>query len=63
MKVSLKKESTELDGNTSKGFPREVPFVVRCDFAVVMYGYDSWTVKKAERQRIDVLNCGVGEDS
>ena len=23
----------------------------------------SWTVKKAERQRIDVLNCGVGEDS
>ena len=32
-------------------------------FPVVMYGCDSWTVKKAERQRIDVLNCGVGEDS
>ena len=32
-------------------------------FPVVMYGCECWTVKKAERQRIDVLNCGVGEDS
>ena len=30
---------------------------------VVMYGCESWTVKKAESQRIDALNCGVGEDS
>ena len=30
---------------------------------VVMYGCESWTVKKAEHQRIDALNCGVGEDS
>ena len=22
-----------------------------------MYGCDSWTIKKAERQRIDALNC------
>ena len=28
-------------------------------FPVVMYGCESWTVKKAERRRIDVLNCGV----
>ena len=28
---------------------------------VIMYGCESWTVKKAERRRIDVLNCGVGE--
>ena len=28
-------------------------------FSVVMYGYESWTIKKAERQRIDVfeLKC------
>ena len=26
---------------------------------VVMYGCESWTVKKAEHQRIDLLNCGV----
>ena len=32
-------------------------------FPVVMYGYESWTVKKAEHRRIDVLNCGVREDS
>ena len=32
-------------------------------FPVVMSGYKSWTVKKAEHRRIDVLNCGVGEDS
>ena len=31
-------------------------------FTVVMYGYESWTIKKAECQRIDALNCGVGED-
>ena len=31
-------------------------------FPVDMYGCESWTVKKAERQRIDAfkLNCGVG---
>ena len=32
-------------------------------FPVVMYGCEGWTVKKAERQRIDALNCGAGEDS
>ena len=32
-------------------------------FPVVMYGCESWTVKKAERQRLMRLNCGVGEDS
>ena len=28
-------------------------------FPVVMYGCESWTVKKAECQRIDALNYGV----
>ena len=32
-------------------------------FPVVMYGCGSWTIKKAERQRMMLLNCGVGEDS
>ena len=32
-------------------------------FPVVMYGCESWTVKKAEHQRMMLLNCGVGEDS
>ena len=32
-------------------------------FPVVMYGCESWTIKKAERQKIGALNFGVGEDS
>ena len=32
-------------------------------FSVVMYGCESWTIKKAECQRIDAFNCGIGEDS
>ena len=28
-----------------------------------MYGYESWTVKKAEHLELMLLNCGVGEDS
>ena len=32
-------------------------------FLVVMYGCESWTIKKAEHQRVMFLNCGVGEDS
>ena len=43
--------------------PTNVHLVKAIVFPVVMYGCESWTVKKAERQRIEVLNCGVGEDS
>ena len=32
-------------------------------FLVVMYGCESWTVKKAECEEFMLLNCGVGEDS
>ena len=32
-------------------------------FLVVMYGCESWTIKKAEYQNIMLLNCGVGGDS
>ena len=30
---------------------------------VVMYGCQSWTIKKAESRRMMLLNCDVGEDS
>ena len=43
--------------------PTEVHLIKAMVFPVVMYGCESWTVKKAEHQRIDALNCGVGEDS
>ena len=32
-------------------------------FPVVMYGCESWTIKKPEHRRIDALNCDVREDS
>ena len=32
-------------------------------FPVVMYGCESWTIKKAERQELILSNYGVGEDS
>ena len=32
-------------------------------FTVVMYGCESWTIKKAEHQRTDALKCGAGENS
>ena len=32
-------------------------------FPVVMYGCESWIIKKATCCRIDALNCGAGEDS
>ena len=43
--------------------PTKVRLVKAMVFPVVMYGCESWTIKKAEHRRIDVLNCGVGEDS
>ena len=35
--------------------PTEVSLVKATVFAVVMYGYGSWTIKKAECQRIDAF--------
>ena len=43
--------------------PTKVHIAKAMVFPVVMCGCESWTIKKAECQRIDVLNCGVGEDS
>ena len=43
--------------------PTKFRLVKAIVFPVVMYGYESWNVKKAERRRIDAFDCGVGEDS
>ena len=43
--------------------PTKVHLVKTMVFPVIMYGCESLTIKKAEHQRIDGLNCGVGEDS
>ena len=43
--------------------PTKVCLVKAMAFPVVMYGCESWTVKKAEFKELMLLNCGVGEDS
>ena len=45
--------------------PIKVCLVKDMVFPAVMYGCESWTVKKAERQRIDAFeSCtDIGEDS
>ena len=43
--------------------PTSVHLVKAMVLPVVMYGCESWTVKKAEPKELMLLNCGVGEDS
>ena len=43
--------------------PTKVRLVKAMVFPVTMYGCESWTIKKAERQRTDVFGLGIGEDS
>ena len=61
-----RKDMTNLDSifkSRDITLPTKVLLVKAMVFPVVMYGCESWTVKKAEQRRINALNCGVGEDS
>ena len=42
--------------------PTKVCLVKAMVFPVAMYGCEIWTIKKAERQRIDGFERGVGEE-
>ena len=42
--------------------PKKVHLVKAVVFPVVMYGCESWTVKKVSTEKLMLLNCGVGED-
>ena len=44
-------------------FPTKVHLVKAMVFPVVMYGCESWTIKKLSIEELMFLNCGVGEDS
>ena len=57
---------TNLDSIFKRGditLPTKVRLVKAMVFPVVMYGCESWTVKKAECRKLMRLNCGVGEGS
>ena len=44
-------------------FPTKIHLVKAMFFPVVMYGWESWTVKKLSTKELMLLNCVVGEDS
>ena len=43
--------------------PTKVHLVRAMVFPAVMYGCESWTIKKLSAKELMLLNCGVGEDS
>ena len=43
--------------------PTKVLLVKAIVFPIVMYGCESWTIKKLSARELMLLNCGVGEDS
>ena len=43
--------------------PTKARLVKAVVFLVVIYGYENWTIKKAEHRELMLLNCGEGEDS
>ena len=44
-------------------FPTKFCLVKAMVFPEVMYGCESWTIRKADAEELMLLNCGVGEDS
>ena len=43
--------------------PTKVRLVKAMVFPVVVYGCESWTIKKLSTKELMLLNCGVGQDS
>ena len=60
-----RKVMTNLDSilKSRDTLPTKVRLVKAMVFPMVMYGYESWTINKAECQRIDAFELGVGGDS
>ena len=61
-----RKAMTNLDGilkSRDITLLTEVHIVKAMVFPVVMYGCESWTIKKLRIEELILFNCGVGEDS
>ena len=61
-----KKAMTNLDSILKSRdiiLPSNVHLVKDMVFPVVMYGCESWAIKKARTRELMLLNCGAGEDS
>ena len=61
-----KKVMTKLDSilkSRDITLPTKVRLVKAMNFPVVMYGCESWTIRKLSTTESMLLNCGIGEDS
>ena len=61
-----RKVMTNLDSilkNRDITLSTKVRLVKAMVFPVVMYGCESWTVRKTEHRKLMLLNCSRGEDS
>ena len=61
-----RKVVTNLDSILKSGditLSTKIHLVKAMVFPVVMYGCESWTIKKLNEDKSMLLNCGVGEDS
>ena len=61
-----RKAMTNLDSILNSrdiSLPTKVRLAKAMVFPVVMYGCQSWTIRKAEEEELMLLNCGAGEDS
>ena len=60
-----RKAMTKLNSILSRDItlPTKVRLVKAMVFPVVMYGCESWTIRKLSAEELMLLNCGVGEDS
>ena len=61
-----RKTMTNLDSilkSRDINLPTKVHLVKAMVFPVVMYGCESWAIKKLSDEELMILNCGVGEDS
>ena len=60
-----RKALTNLDSilkNRDITLPTKIHLVKDTVFPVVVYGCESWAVKKLSAKELMLLNCGVGED-
>ena len=62
----VRKAMTKLDSilkSRDITLPTKVCLVKAMAFPVVMYGCESWTLRKLNTEELMILSCGVGEDS
>ena len=61
-----RKDMTNLDSilkSRDITLPTKVRLVKAVVFLVVIYGCESWTIKRPSAEELMLLNCGVGENS